>query len=212
MPVVSRTFDALLFDLGGVVLSIDFNRMFARWAYYAGEELDTIRARFSFDAFYARHERGEIEASKYFASLRLSLRINLTDAQFTDGWTAIYVGEIPGVPQLLRSLKDQIPLYAFTNSNPTHMSVWANLYAETLKNFRRVFVSSDMGVRKPEPEAFEKIATAFGVPLSRILFFDDTQENVEGAMAVGMQAVHVNSAHGIGEAIAKSVGDLQRER
>jgi hypothetical protein len=31
MPVASRTFDALLFDLGGVVLSIDFDRMFARW-------------------------------------------------------------------------------------------------------------------------------------------------------------------------------------
>ena len=211
MPVPSRTFDALLFDLGGVVLSIDFDRMFARWAYYAGEELDTIRARFSFDAFYARHERGEIEASTYFASLRSSLRINLTDAQFTDGWTAIYVGEIPGVPQLLRSLKDQIPLYAFTNSNPTHVRVWANLYAETLKNFRRVFVSSNMGVRKPEPEAFANIATAIGVPLSRILFFDDTKENVEGAMAVGMRAVHVSSVHGITEAIAKSVGNLQRE-
>jgi len=207
--MASRAFDALLFDLGGVVLSIDFARMFARWAYHAGEELDTIRARFSFDTFYARHERGEIEASKYFASLRSSLRINLTDAQFTDGWTAIYVGEIRGVPQLLRSLKDQIPLYAFTNSNPTHMGVWANLYAETLKNFRRVFVSSDLGVRKPEPEAFAKVATAIGVPLSRILFFDDTKENVESARAIGMQAIHVNSVQGIAEIIAQSVGDLQ---
>jgi putative hydrolase of the HAD superfamily len=206
MPVAARTFDALLFDLGGVVVKIDFDRMFARWADHAGEELDTIRARFSFDTFYARHERGEVEASEYFASLRSSLRINLTDAEFTDGWTAIYVGEIPGVPQLLRSLKDRIPLYAFTNSNPTHVGVWANLYAETLKNFRRVFVSSDMGVRKPEPEAFARIATAIGVPLSRILFFDDTRENVEGAMAIGMQAVHVSSVHDIADAIAKGVG------
>ena len=35
------------------MLSIDFNRMLARWAYYAGEELDPIRARFSFDAFFS---------------------------------------------------------------------------------------------------------------------------------------------------------------
>ena len=201
------TFDALLFDLGGVVLSIDFDRMFARWAYHAGEEPDTIRARFSFDASYARHERGEIGATEYFASLRSSLRINLSDAQFTDGWTAIYAGEILGVPQLLSSLKNQIPLYAFTNSNPTHMGVWANIYAETLKNFRRVFVSSDIGVRKPEPEAFAKIATAIGVPLSRILFFDDTKENVDGAMAVGMQAVHVSADRGIAAILAKSIGD-----
>jgi putative hydrolase of the HAD superfamily len=207
--MASWAFDALLFDLGGVVLSIDWDRMFTRWAYHAGEEPDTIRARFSFDAFYARHERGEIEASEYFASLRSSLRINLSDAQFIDGWTAIYVGEILGMPQLLRSLKDQVPLYAFTNSNPTHVNVWANLYAETLKNFRRVFVSSDLGVRKPEPEAFAKVATAIGVPLSRILFFDDTKENVESARAIGMQAIHVKSVQGIAEIIAQSVGDLQ---
>ena len=58
MPVTSPKIDALLFDLGGVVFEIDFNRMFARWAAYAGEEPETIRARFSLDAFYARHERG----------------------------------------------------------------------------------------------------------------------------------------------------------
>ena len=115
------------------------------------------------------------------------------------------------MPHLLRSLRDQIPLYAFTNSNPTHMSVWADAYAETLRNFRRVFVSSDIGSRKPEPEAFAKVATAIGVPIDRILFFDDTRENVQGAMAVGMQAVEILSAHGVAEAIAKRVRDTQRE-
>jgi 8-oxo-dGTP diphosphatase len=107
--VSSRAFDALLFDLGGVVINIDFDRMFARWAHHAGQEPAAIRARFSFDEFYARHERGEISASEYFSSLRSSLRISLSDAQFVDGWTAIYIGEVPGVPGLLRSLKDHIP-------------------------------------------------------------------------------------------------------
>ena len=208
MPVTSPKIDALLFDLGGVVFEIDFNRMFARWATYAGEEPETIRARFSLDAFYARHERGEIQASEYFASLRSSLQINLSDAQFADGWTAIYLEEIPGVAQLLRSVKDQIPLYAFTNSNPTHMVLWANRYSETLKSFRRVFVSSDLGLRKPEPEAFAAIAETIGVSLDRILFFDDTRENVEGAMAVGMRAVHVDAIEGVPETIANSLRNV----
>jgi putative hydrolase of the HAD superfamily len=89
------------------------------------------------------------------------------------------------------------------------MSVWVPAYAETLQNFRRVFVSSDMGIRKPEPEAFAMIAAAIGVPLPRILFFDDTAENVQGAMAVGMQAVHLPAGHGVADAIANSVRALQ---
>jgi HAD superfamily hydrolase (TIGR01509 family) len=205
----SRAFDALLFDLGGVVVDIDFDRMFARWAQYAGEPADAIRARFSFDEPYARHERGEIGASEYFASLRSSLGLDLSDAQFTDGWTAIYVGEVPGVAPLLRSLKERIPLYAFTNSNPTHMRFWASAYAEILGNFRRVFVSSEMRLRKPEPEAFALIATTIGVPLDRILFFDDTAANVQAAMAVGMPAVHIPAGHGVADAIANSVRELQ---
>ena len=194
-------FDAALFDLGGVVLAIDFQRMFARWAEASGEELETIRERFTFDTFYARHERGEIQALEYFASLRSSLRIDLSDAQFAEGWSAIYVGEIPGVAGLLRSLRDRVPLYAFTNSNATHMQVWANVYADTLKSFRRVFVSSEMGMRKPEPQAFAAISTAIGVPLDRILFFDDSRENVDGALAVGMQAVQVRSIEDIARAV-----------
>ena len=194
-------FDAALFDLGGVVLEIDFNRMFARWAECSGEELETIRARFSFDTFYDRHERGEIQAREYFASLRSSLRIDLSDAQFVEGWTAIYVREIPGAARLLRSLEDRVPLYAFTNLNPTHMHVWAHAYADTLKSFRRVFVSSEMGMRKPEPQAFAAISAAISVSLDRILLFDDTRENVDGALAVGMQAVHVGTIEDIARAI-----------
>ena len=200
-------FDALLFDLGGVVIDIDFHRMFARWARHGGGDPEALRARFAFDDAYERHERGEIGADEYFASLRSSLGVELSDAQLVDGWTAIYVGEVPGIAALLGALAPRIPLYGFTNSNPTHMAHWARAYAEVLKPFRRIFVSSDMGLRKPEPAAFAVIAAAIGVPLDRILFFDDTRPNVEGALAVGMQAVHV-PAVGVAEAIAKSVGEL----
>jgi putative hydrolase of the HAD superfamily len=185
-----------------VVLEVDFDRVFVFWAACAGERLDAIRARFSLDTFYERHERGEIRASEYFASLRSSLGIDLSDDQFARGWTALYVGEIPKVATLLRRLKDRVPLYAFTNSNPTHQHVCAKDYAETLSCFRKVFVSFELGKRKPEAEAFEAVAAAIGVRLDRILFLDDTLENVESARVIGMQAVHVRSVADIENAIA----------
>jgi putative hydrolase of the HAD superfamily len=59
-----------------------------------------------------------------------------------------------------------------------------------------------MGKRKPEPDAFQAVADAIGVPLDAILFFDDTLENVQGARAVGMRAVHVRSGKDIEDAVA----------
>jgi HAD superfamily hydrolase (TIGR01509 family) len=194
--------DALLFDLGGVVIEIDFGRAFTHWAESAGVPADTIRGRFSFDAAYERHERGEIGAVEYFAALRASLQIDLSDAELAAGWNAIYLDEVPGVRALLRTIEGRLPLYAFTNSNPTHQAFFVPRFADALRSFDKVFVSSEMGLRKPEAAAFAAISREIGVPLERIMFFDDTRVNVEGALAIGMPAVLVRSIDDVKKAIA----------
>ena len=194
--------DALLFDLGGVVIEIDFGRAFTHWAASAGQPFEIIRSRFSFDAAYERHERGEIDANEYFAALRASLQLDLPDAELVSGWNAIYLGEVSGIRAVLRTLEGRVPLYAFTNSNPTHQAFWVQHFAETLKSFRKVFISSEMGLRKPEAAAFKAISREINVPLERIMFFDDTLANVEGARAIGMQAILVRSLEDVKKAIA----------
>jgi len=185
--------DALLFDLGGVIIDVDFNRALERWALHARCDPAALKARFTQDTHYQRHERGEIDAAAYFASLRASLGIALTDAQFHDGWAALLGDEIAGMAALLRRAGEKLPLYLFSNSNAAHREIWSRRYAAVLSVFRRVFVSCEIGQRKPEPEAFGTVAAAIGGPVSRIVFFDDSLENVEGARAIGMRAVHVTS-------------------
>jgi putative hydrolase of the HAD superfamily len=60
-----------------------------------------------------------------------------------------------------------------------------------------------MGRRKPERAAFEAIASEIGVPLGGIVFFDDTLENVEGARAAGLRAIHARSVADIERALAE---------
>lgn len=200
--ILSNSIHALLFDLGGVIFEVDFNRAFSRWAAHSGERSDSIKERFTFDSFYERHERGEIDASEYFASLRTSLGIDISDVAFVEGWNDIYVREIPGMMELLQRASTNVPLYAFTNSNATHQRVWSQRFTDILGHFDNVCVSSELGKRKPEPEAFHAVASSMGVPLSRILFFDDVLENVEGARATGMQAVQVRSIADVEDALA----------
>jgi putative hydrolase of the HAD superfamily len=160
-----------------------------------------IRSRFSFDSCYASHERGQIAANVYFDSLRASLGIRISDEQFREGWNRIFVGEIPGVAALLRQAKALVPLYVFSNSNPTHHAYWAREYADTLGHFQKIFVSFRLGRRKPEAEAFALVSSEIGVPLENILFLDDTEENVRSAASLGMQAVHVKSIADIENAL-----------
>jgi putative hydrolase of the HAD superfamily len=52
--------------------------------------------------------------------------------------------------------------------------------------------STEIGVRKPAPEAYLAAAGALATPPDRIVFLDDTPACVEGARAVGMTALLVD--------------------
>jgi putative hydrolase of the HAD superfamily len=192
---------ALLFDLGNVLVDISFDRTFERWGRAAGLEPGQVRDRFCFDAAYERHERGEITALEYFQTLRGSLGIDISDAAFLDGWNAMLVGEVVGVRKLLERVQGRFPLYAFSNTNVVHHALWSVDYGVMLEPFRQVFASCVIGLRKPEPEAFMAVAAAIGVPPERILFFDDSQVNVAGARQVGMAAVLVTSLDDVADAL-----------
>ena len=136
---------ALLFDLGGVVINFDFGRAFQLWASRAGCDPRLIAERFCLDDSYEQHERGEIPGSSYFAALRHSLGIDISDDDFIAGWNDVYLGPVPGMSEVLSVAQRHLPLFAFTNSNPTHKSAWEILYANELRPFQQIFVSPDLG-------------------------------------------------------------------
>jgi glucose-1-phosphatase len=197
--------DALLFDLGNVVFEIDFDRAFARWAQYASCGAAVLRERFSHDLAYRRHEIGAIGHEEYFESLRASLQIDIPDAHFLDGWNAILLDEVPGISAALAQAATRMPVYAFSNSNPAHEACWPDRYGGTLAHFRKVFVSSTIGLRKPDAAAFQFVVNEIGVPAGRIVFFDDSLANVEGARACGLQAVHVPEPAMVATAVAAAL-------
>ncbi|MBR0789156.1 HAD family phosphatase [Bradyrhizobium manausense] len=193
--------DALLFDLGRVVLDIDFSKAIACWAGHAGCMPEAIVARYVRDEAYRLHEVGKISDEDYFQSLRSSLGIGISDAQFLEGWNAIFAGEMPDIAELLPRAARQMPVYAFSNTNRPHVDYFSKEYADLLGHFRELYLSSSIGLRKPDAEAFDHVVTAIGVPANRIVFFDDLAENVEGARARGLTGVHVTSPTDVGKAL-----------
>ncbi|MDM0038902.1 HAD family phosphatase [Variovorax sp. J22G21] len=195
--------EALLFDLGGVVFEFDFEHALQHWALHSALPLDELRQRFGFDEPYRRHERGEIAAADYFESLRRTLRLSASDEQIAHGWNAIFRAEITETLDAIQQARKHWPCYAFSNTNAEHQRAWTAAYPRIATTFDRVFVSSEIGLRKPEAAAFAHIAEAIGVAPSAILFFDDLAENVTGAIAAGLQAVQVRSPADVREALAR---------
>ena len=202
-PLLSPgTADALLFDLGRVVLDIDFNKTLECWAGHADCEPEHLVGRFARDDIYQRHETGKIGDAEYFAALRASLGVDLSDAQLLEGWNALFAGEMPGIAALLERAAQRLPLYAFSNTNPAHAEHFSQTYARVLGHFREMFLSSAIGLRKPDAAAYDHVVKAIGVPASRIVFFDDLAENIEGARVRGLTAIHVTSPDDVAHALA----------
>jgi epoxide hydrolase-like predicted phosphatase len=194
---------ALLFDLGGVVIDIDFKRAFQIWAARASCDGVDLERRFTFDEAYEMHETGDLDSSAYFSALRQRLNVSLSEEDLVAGWNDIYLGTIPGMAKLLAAASVQFPLYAFTNSNPTHQSVWSTRFAPDLSIFTAIYVSSELGVRKPDPRSFSLVAERMGAEPSEVLFFDDSAENIVGAISAGMRGVLVESPRDVRAALGR---------
>lgn len=63
------------------------------------------------------------------------------------------------------------------------------------------FISGEHGVRKPSPEAYEIALTAVGRDASDVIFVDDSEANVAGARAVGIDAIQFSGASALRAAL-----------
>jgi putative hydrolase of the HAD superfamily len=196
-PMTRDTTDALLVALGNVVFDLDFNLAVARWAAHAACDEALIRERFRMDDAYRRQERGEIDDA-YSTGVRAMLGIDNSNAQLLDGWNGIYIGEMPGMANLLARAAQNFPLYAFSNTI-AHIGSTGQ-YALPRSSPRDIYASSTIGLRKPDAEAFAHVAAAIGMPAERLVCFDDIYENIEGARACGL--VHVTSVADVVNALA----------
>lgn len=195
--------EAIVFDLGGVVFDIDFGRAFASWGGATGCDPAVLQARCRHDdAGGVAYETGKLGDAAFFAGLRTALGVEVTDAALLEGWNAIIGSALPGIAGALESAAARWPLYAFSNTNTAHQRFFTARFAGVLGNFRQVFASCDIGLRKPDAAAFRFVVDAIGVPAPRLLFFDDLAANVDGARACGIRAVQVTGPSTVADTLA----------
>jgi HAD superfamily hydrolase (TIGR01509 family) len=113
----------------------------------------------------------------------------------------VFVGEINDTVALVRAARRRLPCYAFTNTNQIHQQAWSTAYPGVVSLFDEIFVSSELGLRKPERRSFAAVAQRIGVQPAEILFFDDMRQNVEGARSLGMRAVQVTEPEDVRRAL-----------
>lgn len=180
-----RTIDAVIFDLGGVLVDVDARK--GLWHRILGlrpEEMD-LQKLVSNDLFI-RFGTGKMAPREFHAEVCRILGESWDFATFRRTWCDIFF-PIPGMPELLADLGRKVRVGLLSDTEPLH---WAFLTREYpfLGIIETPTLSFEIGWTKPAPECFEAASRNVGVPKERCFFTDDLQRNIDGARRAGMQA------------------------
>ena len=186
----------IIFDLGGVILNIDY-RLTAK----AFKEIGVI----NFDEIYSQAKQGQVfdkletgeltpdEFREYMKEIVPSLQLSDIDK----AWNAMLLDLPVQRIDLLKKLKNKYRLFLLSNTNEIHIKCFRKIiessYGENIFNsiFENQYYSSDIGMRKPNAECFQYVLEKNGIEPSETLFIDDSIQHVEGARKLKINAYHL---------------------
>jgi len=184
-----------IFDLGNVIVDIDFRRVLGVWSNLSGVPLASLNASFSMGEAFHRHERGEISDEEFSVQLCNEMGIALSFEQFSAGWQAVFVGlrkDTLAIMERLRNAGHRVVI--LSNTNRLHSTYWPEQYPEVRAAADAIYLSQEIGMRKPEPGIYQYVLRREAVTPDQAVFFDDSLENVEAARALGIEGVLVTDA------------------
>jgi glucose-1-phosphatase len=198
----------IIFDLGGVLMNIDFKRTF--------DEFEIIGFRGAGEAFHdpdinrlcMDFETGvycSIEMRRKFRELTGFV---CSDLQFDKAWNALLIDFPPERIRRVEELARKYKVYLLSNTNPIHAR---HFNSELKKHFgiesldhlmEKAWYSHNLGLRKPDERIYHKVLKNSRLNAEETLFLDDSEMNVRVAEEVGMRAVHITNEFTVIEALA----------
>ena len=195
-----------IFDLGNVIVDIDFNRVLGAWSDLTRIPLATLKQHFTMGEAFHQHERGEITDEAFAEALCHDMALPLSYEQFSHGWQAVFVSLRPEVIAIMQKLREQgHRVVVLSNTNRLHTTFWPDEYPQVRAAADRIYLSQEMGMRKPEARIYQRVLESEGFSAADAVFFDDNADNIEGANQLGITSVLVTGRETLPDYFMKSL-------
>jgi FMN phosphatase YigB (HAD superfamily) len=193
-----NSIDAIIFDLGGVVLNLDYNRTIHQFQLLGQENFEKLYTQSQQDKIFDRFETGEISASEFRAYMKGFLGREVSDTAIDFAWNAMLLDLPRERIELIERLKKTHRIFLFSNTNEIHLEAFRKIIleehgdADLLDNlFHQTYYSHLVGKRKPTEDAFRTILDEQGLIAEKTLFIDDSIQHVEGSRKIGIRGIHL---------------------
>jgi FMN phosphatase YigB (HAD superfamily) len=175
----------VIFDLGGVLVSVDFLRACKRLEEAGGAPAAVIFETIAHGEDKACFDTGRLGPQEFAVRFCAAVGVRLPYARFAQIWCDIFA-EKQEVTALLDRIATKANLMLLSNTDPLHLEYIRSHYG-VLQKFGRVLLSYEVGHAKPSHEIFKR-AISLCSPGTRMIYFDDVAEYVTAARGCGLPA------------------------
>ena len=182
--------DTIIFDFGDVFINLDKQASLTALKKLGlpswNEDLEELNQQF---------ERGKVTEVQFMIGLK-KLIPNASIDDLRAAWNSVLIDFPLHRLEFLELLKRKYRLFLLSNTDEIHISkfehkVGATFAREFYQCFEKVYFSFEIGIRKPDPEAFKYIINKHDLSTKRTLFIDDKKENTDIAASLGMQVWNI---------------------
>jgi putative hydrolase of the HAD superfamily len=185
----------IIFDLGGVLLDIDYNLTRKAFEKLGVANFDEMYSQANADQLFQKLETGKISEPEFYKGLNNATGLHLSESEIKNAWNAMLLSFREGSLEYLEHLKDRYQIYLLSNTNQIHLDSFYEIYhqkdrAHSFEQcFKKAFYSFEIGLRKPDVDCYEWVINELQTEPSKNLFIDDSINNIRGAEKVGLQTL-----------------------
>lgn len=176
-------------------------RGYLRMQALSGLEPNEIRARLSRDELVRRFESGLIGNHAFVDEVASRLGVQLDYDGFCEIWGSIFLPETLIPESVVEGIRRNHRTVLLSNTNGIHFSMLDAKYP-ILQHFDARILSHEVKAMKPEPAIYQAAIDAAGCQPEECFFTDDIPAYVEGAKAMGIDAVQFENGEQILEELA----------
>jgi len=183
----------IIFDLGGVLLNIDYQKTIEAFEKLGIPEFQNHFSQAIQNEFFERWECGEMEEDEFYDTLCQLTRPSLNKADVRDAWNSMLLNFPLRRLQILQQLQLHYDLFLLSNTNVVHEKFFNELLMQTVQIptlnvfFDKVYLSHRVGLRKPDLRIFQLILEGHNLNPKETLFIDDSIQHIEAAEKLGLQ-------------------------
>lgn len=190
-----KKIEAIIFDLGGVILNIDYNRTRSSFEEEGISHFGDMYSQSTADELFRRLETGSINEDDFYDAFRDCTLTSASNEKIEYCWNAMLLDFREDTLLFLDAIKNKYRTFLLSNTNLIHYKKFEKIYYEKKRAdkfdafFEKAYYSFEMGLRKPDADCYNFVLQQNNLLPATTLFIDDTEKNVETAERLGIHTI-----------------------